>query len=289
MKQTEVGLIPDDWTVDYIKNIAYITTGNRNTQDKIEDGRYPFFVRSPIVERINEYGFDCEGVITAGDGVGTGKVFHYVNGKFGLHQRCYLISNFTENIYGKYFYWIFSNRFYERVSAMTAKSSVDSVRRDMIANMQIPIPLIEEQKKIAEALSDIDSLICGIEEEIEKKKNIKTGAMQELLTGKRRLPGFAKSDKTKMTELGEIPDDWDVRSLGEIGFFKNGISKDEAYFGHGSPFVNLLDVFGKNFINSNNKLGLIDSNESEQNMYSLQQGDILFVKNTYFVLIHLNL
>lgn len=52
-KQTEVGVIPEDWNVDTIVNLAAITTGDKNTQDRIEDGVYPFFVRSSTVERIN--------------------------------------------------------------------------------------------------------------------------------------------------------------------------------------------------------------------------------------------
>jgi len=86
-KQTEVGVIPEDWEVQQIKNIATIKTGSRNTQDKVDNGIYPFFVRSQIVESINSYSFDGEAVLTAGDGVGVGKVIHYVNGKFDCHQR----------------------------------------------------------------------------------------------------------------------------------------------------------------------------------------------------------
>ena len=242
MKQTEIGLIPDDWEVKEIKDFADVTTGNKNTQDAVENGKYPFYVRSPIVERINDYSFDSEGIITAGDGVGTGKVFHYAKGKFGLHQRAYLIHNFKD-VEPKYFYFNFSKNFYERVHSMTAKSSVDSVRREMITKMQIPIPpTLAEQQRIANALSDVDALISTTEKLIQKKKNIKQGAMQNLLTGKKRLPGFGDkqtdlfvpngthtkevkdvspeqirlSAKMKQTELGPIPEDWEVKSLGEL-------------------------------------------------------------------------
>ena len=66
-------------------DLCSISTGKSNTQDKIDDGEYPFYVRSPIVERSNKYLYDEEAVLTVGDGVGTGKVFHYVNGKYDLH------------------------------------------------------------------------------------------------------------------------------------------------------------------------------------------------------------
>ena len=189
MKKTPLGLIPNDWKLDILEHCLKIQTGTRNTEDKQENGKYPFFVRSSKIEHIDTYHYDCEAVLTAGDGVGTGKVFHYINGKFDAHQRVYILTDF-DGIEGKYFYYYFRENFLKEVSKYTAKSSVDSVRRDMIAKMVVPIPKLEEQTAIAEALSNIDSLIFSLQKLIEKKKAIKQGAMQELLTGKKRLPGF---------------------------------------------------------------------------------------------------
>lgn len=190
-KQTEVGVIPSDWQVDFIENVAHITTGGKNTQDRIDGGQYPFFVRSQTVERINSYSFDGEAVLTAGDGVGTGKVFHYIKGKFDVHQRVYRISDFGERINGYYFFLYFSSHFYNRIIQMTAKSSVDSVRRDMIARMPIPLPPTEaEQRAIAAALSDVDALLDGLDRLIAKKRDLKQAVMQQLLTGQARLSGF---------------------------------------------------------------------------------------------------
>lgn len=189
-KQTEIGVLPEDWRVKPAKDLMKIETGSRNTEHKADHGQYPFFVRSQQVERIDSYHYDCEAVLTAGDGVGTGKVFHYIDGKFDAHQRVYVMSNF-DGVLGKYFFYFFGQNFGAEVSKYTAKSSVDSVRRDMIAEMLIPIPLEDEQKSIYEAISDTEQLIETLEKQISKKKAIKQGAMQELLTGKRRLPGYA--------------------------------------------------------------------------------------------------
>jgi type I restriction enzyme S subunit len=224
-KLTELGEIPQDWEIEKIGRIVSITTGNRNTQDRLPDGKYPFFVRSQKIESIDSYSFDGEAVLTAGDGVGTGKIFHYINGKFDYHQRVYLIHNFGDRIAGYYFYIYFSNFFYDRIMSMTAKSSVDSVRRETISEMQISLPPKEEQTAIANALSDVDSLLNELEALIEKKQAIKTATMQQLLTGKTRLPQFARyteGDKQgqlkgmKDSELGEIPEDWDVVKLDSL-------------------------------------------------------------------------
>ncbi|MTC83946.1 restriction endonuclease subunit S [Providencia stuartii] len=186
-KPSELGEIPEDWEVDSIGNLISITTGSRNTQDRIEEGVYPFFVRSQTVERINTFSFDGEAVLTAGDGVGTGKVFHYINGKFDFHQRVYLMYNFGEIIDGYFFYIYFSNNFYDRIMSMTAKSSVDSVRREMIADMKMLLPTKKEQTAIATILSDMDAEIQALEQRLGKTRQIKQGMMQELLTGKTRL------------------------------------------------------------------------------------------------------
>lgn len=187
-KPSELGEIPEDWEVSKIGSVVSITTGSRNTQDKLAEGQYPFFVRSQTIERINTYSFDGEAVLTAGDGVGTGKIFHYINGKFDYHQRVYLMHNFGEKVDGYYFYIYFSNFFYDRIMSMTAKSSVDSVRREMIADMLISLPSKEEQTAIATILSDMDNEIQTLEQRLSKTRQIKQGMMQELLTGKTRLP-----------------------------------------------------------------------------------------------------
>ena len=215
-KQTEIGEIPEDWEIKPIKELAYITTGSKNTQDRIAEGAYPFFVRSQTVERINSYSYEGEAVLTAGDGVGTGKVFHYINGKFDIHQRVYKISDFNNKLDGYFFFLYFSNNFFNRIMQMTAKSSVDSVRMEMIADMQIPVPTKSEQTTIATVLSDTDELITSLDKLIVKKKAMKQGAMQELLTGKKRLPGFEVKKGYKQTELGEIPEDWQVIKLGQV-------------------------------------------------------------------------
>ena len=69
--------------------IADISTGNSNTNEAVEDGKYPFFVRSQEPLRKNDFEYDEAAIITAGDGVGVGKVYHYIEGKYALHQRAY--------------------------------------------------------------------------------------------------------------------------------------------------------------------------------------------------------
>ena len=146
------------WEQRKAKELCNIGTGKSNTQDQVENGLYPFYIRSDIPVKSNKYLYDCEAVITIEDG-NIGRVFHYVNGKFDLHQRCYKMTDF-QDIWGKYFYYFFSTRFYDRAMKMTAKATVDSVRLEMISEMDIWKPIqIDEQKKIAEFFTNLDNLI----------------------------------------------------------------------------------------------------------------------------------
>lgn len=186
-KDSELGKIPEDWEIFNIGDLLSITTGDKNTQDKVSDGAYPFFVRSQIIEASNTYSFDGEGVLTAGDGVGTGKIFHYINGKCDIHQRVYLMSNFNKKLHGYFLYLYFSRNFYNRIMSMTAKSSVDSVRKEMIADMKIYLPILEEQIEISKLIQNSTAELNNLEQKLSKFKKIKQGMMQKLLTGEIRF------------------------------------------------------------------------------------------------------
>ena len=166
------------WEIEVIKNICDICTGKSNTQDQVKYGEYPFFIRSKVPVKSKKYLCDCEAVITIGDGK-IGQVYHYVTGKFDLHQRCYKMSNFRK-VMGKYFYYYFSSHFYERAMKMTAKATVDSVRLEMIADMPFLLPSFLEQKKIADCLSSLDIYLDTTKRKLELLKEYKKGLMQQL-------------------------------------------------------------------------------------------------------------
>ena len=169
----------EEWERKRFKDVCNITTGNKNTQDKSDDGIYPFYVRSQIVERINSWTFDGEAILTAGDGVGVGKVFHYSTGKIGVHQRVYILSDFKCD--GKYLYSYFAGNFYNRVKRMSAKNSVDSVRMEMIADMPISLPSNEEQKKIGHLLALLDERIATQNKIIDKLQSLISGIIQNAI------------------------------------------------------------------------------------------------------------
>lgn len=167
-----------EWEKCKFRDVCSISTGNKNTQDKIDDGIYPFYVRSQTVERINSWTFDGEAILTAGDGVGVGKVFHHTYGKIGVHQRVYILSDFKCD--ANYLFHFFSSKFYNRVKRMSAKNSVDSVRKEMITDMPLSLPSHQEQVKIGLLLSLLDERIATQNKIIEDLKKLKSAIIEKL-------------------------------------------------------------------------------------------------------------
>ncbi len=197
-----------EWEQKFVKDVCSIETGKSNTQDQDVNGLYPFFIRSENPVKSSKYLYDCEAVITIGDGK-IGQVFHYINGKFDLHQRCYKMSDF-QGVNGKYFFYFFSSHFYERAMRMSAKATVDSVRLEMISDMPIYLPSLKEQKRIADFLTSLDDLLTGTKSILEQLKVHKKGLMQKLFPAPgETTPEYRFADCNNGSE-------WPVKRLGEL-------------------------------------------------------------------------
>lgn len=166
--------------------VTDIRTGSRNNEEKSENGKYPFFVRSQRVERIESYSFDCEAILVPGEG-NIGSTFHYINGKFDCHQRVYKISGF-EKVDAKFIFYYMQQFFGKHALSNTVKATVDSLRLPTFQEFQLLIPNeITEQKQIACFISDLDDEITVLHHKLEISKQIKQGMMQQLLMGKIRF------------------------------------------------------------------------------------------------------
>ena len=218
----------DKWEKGYFKDVCKITTGNKNTQDKDENGLYPFYVRSQNIERINSWTFDGEAILTAGDGVGVGKVFHYSIGKIGVHQRVYILSNFKCD--GKYLYQYFSSRFYNRVKRMSAKNSVDSVRMEMIADMPLYLPSVGEQHKIGKLLALLDERISTQNKIIEKLQSLIRGIVTKICSG-----AFVKG---KYVFLRDILIERHIKNIENYEVYSVSVSQG---------IINQIDYLGRSF------------------------------------------
>ena len=182
-----IGEIPEHWMTRRMRYLCKIKTGDKDTINRVDEGKYPFYVRSPKVERINSYTFDGEAVLMAGDGVGAGKVFHYVNGKFGCHQRVYIFHD-IKNINGEYLYFYMKSLFKHTIEQLSAKSTVDSVRLNMIQDFIVAIPTNEEQTSILSYLhkqiEKFDVAIANATKQISLLQERKQIIINDVVTGK---------------------------------------------------------------------------------------------------------
>jgi type I restriction enzyme S subunit len=165
-------------------------------------------------------------------------------------------------------------------TCLKSGTTVESIEFRWLKSFRIPLPPTKvEQEAITEVLSDADALIESLEQLIAKKRQIKQGAMQELLTGKKRLPGFATKPGYKQTEVGMIPEDWEVTTVGEISDVKTGpfgsALHEKDYVNNGTPIIT-VEHLGESGVHHTNLPMVSDADKLRLKAYSLRQGDIVF-------------
>ncbi|MFM5546014.1 restriction endonuclease subunit S [Aeromonas veronii] len=305
-KQTEVGVIPEDWDISIIGDIANVKTGPFGSalheKDYVHNG-------TPIitVEHLGEMGITDQNLPMVSD---TDRIRlrayqldegDIVFSRVGSIDRNALV---TENESG----WLFSGRllrvklksgcnspkyisyhfhstpFKKRVIEVAVGQTMPSLNTKILNGLLVVLPkTTEEQTAIAAVLSDIDSLIVGLEQLIAKKQAIKTATMQQLLTGLTRLPQFAlRPDGTpkgyKSSELGQIPEDWEVKTLRDMlaESPKYGINAPAVELSRDTPaYIRITDINNDGYYRPTEKVG-VRSIFSEQ--YVLHVNDIVLAR-----------
>ncbi len=241
-KQTEVGVIPEDWEVRRVCELAKHGPKNGYSGRSGKDGQGTptlslsatsaghLILNSQTVKYLEErISLDSDLFLRPGDIlvqrsnttdlVGTTAIFTGPTATF-IYPDLMMRLRFKELTSANWF-WRYANstrgrRFFTSVAAGST-GSMPKISGEKLREMPVPWPPLPEQRAIAEALSDADALIESLEQLIAKKCHLKQGAMQELLTGTRRLPGFDNGTVGyKQTEVGMIPEDWVVVNLGAV-------------------------------------------------------------------------
>ena len=175
-----------DTKIMQLADIADIGTGSSNTNEAVEDGKYPFFVRSQEPLRKNDYEYDETAIITAGDGVGVGKVYHYIEGKYALHQRAYRIHINTPEVMPKYYFHYMKAKFLPYIQKTMFQGSVASIRRPMLNAFPVPVPPLDVQNRIVNVLDNFEricsDLNIGLPAEIEARQKQYEYYRDKLLT-----------------------------------------------------------------------------------------------------------
>jgi type I restriction enzyme, S subunit len=186
-------LCPDGVKYLHLAELAEIGTGSSNTNEELANGKYPFFVRSQEVRSKDEFEFDEEAIITSGDGVGVGKIFHYINGKYALHQRAYRIHFKDERMLTKFFLYYMKATFLEYIEKNAVNSSVTSVRRPMMNEYPVPLPPLPIQREIVSILDKFTELTVELTVELtDRKKQYKYYSTALFDNAKKSGVGFIK-------------------------------------------------------------------------------------------------
>lgn len=280
---SEMIKVPDGWEVIEVGKLIKVTTGNKDTVNADSDGIYPFVIRSQDLLKINTYLFDGEAVLIAGDG-DIRNIFHYFNGKFDFHQRVYCLHSFKKNLNGKYFYYFFRHNFVNQVNKYSAKGTVDSVRLEMITKMPMNVPPVKEQEKIAKILSTLDKSIEATNSLIEKEKNIKKALMQELLTNGIDKDGHIRTRAThtyKESELGLIPEEWEIVSLDKCSTITNSnVDKKSSVEEQEIKLCNYMDVYVNDEIDNSIDFMVATATELEIKKFTLKKDDVIITKDS---------
>ncbi len=251
--------VPEGWVVKKLKDLSTMKSGNSITSKKINDyDKIPCYGGNGLRGYTYDYTHEGEYALIGRQGALCGNV-QFVSGVFFASEHAIVVTPNDETDI-KWLFYMLTDMGLNKYSESSAQPGLSVIK---ILNLELVAPADRiEQKFIAEALSDTDNLIQSLENLIDKKKKIKQGAMQQLLTGKKRLPGFS----------GE----WRKVKVKDIGYAYGGLSgKSKSDFDGGNkPYITFLNVMNNTIIEiSSLRYVRVKSSESQNRVNT---GDLLF-------------
>jgi len=271
-KETEIGVIPEDWEVQIFENISELKRGTSFTKKNLVEGDIPVIAggKEPAYYH-NDYNRDGDTITLSGSGANAG----YVN---FFTTKIFMSDGFTvkgkKNIsLTKYLFYFLKNK-QEQIYYLQSGGAQPHIYTKNVASIPIPLPPLKEQEKIADILSTADKKIDAIALQIQKAQTLKKGLLQKLLS-----EGIGHSE-FKDSELGKIPESWEVVELEKLLTFKNGVNASKEQYGKGYRFINVLDIINNLTIQHDDIIGLVDIDEKEFELYEVKYGDILFQRSS---------
>ena len=259
-KKTEIGVVPDDWGVSQIGEIADIISGGtpKTTENSFWNGTILWCTPTDITRTSGRYIESTEKTITDKGLKNSSAILLPINSlllcsratvgnvRIAKHE---ITTNqgFKSLVCNSSAYYLFIYYLIPFLKPKMLEKSYGStfleISKSNLASIQIQLPSYVEQQTIAEVLSDMDALIQAQKELIAKKRDIKQGTMQELLSGRVRLPGY-ETKGWKHTDIGDIPDDWEVKELGTVCKILRGGSPRpiEDYLTSSSSGINWIKI-----------------------------------------------
>jgi type I restriction enzyme, S subunit len=278
-KKTEVGFIPEEWEAMRVCDFASVVTGGtpRTEIRGFWNGCYPWVTPTDITDQrdmwasermITEAGLDSirqlpanSVLVTSIASIGKNAILRSVG---GCNQQINAVV--PKEVHSPEFLYYSFESSKQYLLANAGMTATRIISKAAFEQLKFPIPPPPEQRAIATALSDVDALLGSLDRLIAKKRDLKQAAMQQLLTGQTRLPGFH----------GE----WEQVNLGSLFKFKNGLNKGKEFFGYGTPIVNYMDVFGCSTIRAAQLNGRVSLTPEEIQNFDVKKGDVFFTRTS---------
>jgi type I restriction enzyme S subunit len=281
-KKTEVGVIPEDWEVRPL--ISALKTSPKygiNAAAVPHQGDIPAYIRITDIsedgyfkpEKLvgvahcssSQYFLEEGDLVFARTGASVGKSYLYNPGDGRLVYAGFLIKlQADKNVLLPDFFaqYVKTKTYWDWVKSMSMRSGQPGINGNEYGQLLLPFPSVSEQKAIAQTLSDVDVLIDALDKLIAKKRHIKTGTMQQLLTGKTRLPG--------------VRGEWEIKKVGTLGSTYGGLTgKKKSDFGNGLfQYITFLNIMN-NIVIDTSILEKVNIKKNE-NQNAVKKNDLFF-------------
>ncbi|MEI6336274.1 MAG: restriction endonuclease subunit S [Methylococcaceae bacterium] len=282
-KQTEVGVIPEDWEV---KSLNELTTTVASGRSKVTSayGSYAVHGSTGIIGFSENVEYEGNAILVARVGANAGKL-NIVSGKYGVTDNT-IILRLRSDAYLPFFWMQLESK---RLNSLVFGSGQPLITGSQLKALAVSVPPLPEQHAIASVLSDVDVLLAKLDQLITKKRDLKQAAMQQLLTGRTRLPGFNSNFKYKKTAVAVIPEDWDIQKISYLLEDKSILEHLDGNHGelyprssefkqNGVPYIGAND-FVNSLVSFDNCKFLSKERASKFKKGIAKDGDVLFAHN----------
>ena len=213
-QQTEVGVIPDEWEVVALGLLATAVASGKSSAGATS-GTYPVHGSTGIIGYCESPEYEGDAILAARVGANAGRL-NLVSGKYGVTDNTILL-RLRSNCCLPFFWRQLEAK---NLNSMVFGSGQPLITGSQLKALSVSVPSPAEQRAIAAALGDMDALLAGLDRLIAKKRDLKQAAMQQLLTGQTRLPGFQGEWVSK--RLGEIAQLYQPETISQSEFTESG-------------------------------------------------------------------
>lgn len=228
-----------------LKELTIIKTGKLDSNAAVGNGIYPFFTCDPNTLRINTWAYDTEAVLLAGNNASGNYTAKYYNGQFNAYQRTYIIESSDKDILDVRFLSYAMNQELKLLKTMSAGSTTKFLKIGMLHNLEISLPSIVTQQRIANALSAYDNLIENNQKQIKLLEEAAQRLYKEWFVDL-HFPGYEN------TEIVDgVPEGWSIQTLSEIADVVMGQSPKSEFYNQsqeGLPFHQGVSNYGNRFV-----------------------------------------